>query len=84
MLRLSTRPAATPSITAWLMPSILPETFSYTTHEMLATGLPVFTLNLGAQAEAARARPNGHVLRDGQPKTIVDAVTAVAAGREVA
>lgn len=71
-------------ITAWLMPSIWPETFSYTTHEMLATGLPVFTLDLGAQAEAARARPNGHVLRDGQPKTIVDAVTAVAAGREVA
>mgnify|MGYP001813235255 CR=1 FL=1 len=46
----------------WLMPSICPETFSFTMHEMLATGLPVLSFDLGAQAEAARAAPNGHVL----------------------
>ena len=41
-------------ITCWLIPSIWPETFSYTTHEALATGLPVWCFDLGAQAEAVR------------------------------
>lgn len=49
-------------IGVWLMPSIWPETFSFATHEMLATGLPVAGFNLGAQAEALRAADNGHVL----------------------
>ncbi|HUF56304.1 MAG TPA: glycosyltransferase [Thermohalobaculum sp.] len=49
-------------IDAWLIPSVWPETFSYTLHEALATGLPVFCFDLGAQAEAARAARNGFVL----------------------
>lgn len=49
-------------ITAWLMPSIWPETFSFTTREMLATGLPVMAFDLGAQAEAVRAAANGHIV----------------------
>ncbi|MEM7719928.1 MAG: glycosyltransferase [Pseudomonadota bacterium] len=47
----------------WLMPSVCPETFSFATHEMLATGLPVVCFDLGAQAEAVRCAANGHVLR---------------------
>jgi len=39
-------------ISCWLIPSICPETFSYTTQECLATGLPVWCFDLGAQAEA--------------------------------
>lgn len=39
-------------ISCWLIPSIWPETFSYTTHEALATGLPVFAFDLGAQGDA--------------------------------
>ena len=46
----------------WFIPSIWPETFSFATREALATGLPVVCFDLGAQAEAARAAPNGHVL----------------------
>ncbi|MBP0484491.1 glycosyltransferase [Sagittula salina] len=42
-------------ITCWLIPSLWPETFSFTTHEALATGLPVMTFDLGGQAEALRA-----------------------------
>jgi glycosyltransferase involved in cell wall biosynthesis len=42
-------------ISRWLMPSIGPETFSYTTHEALATGLPVFGFDLGAQGDAIHA-----------------------------
>ncbi|SLN69100.1 glycosyltransferase family 2 protein [Roseisalinus antarcticus] len=47
-------------ITCWLIPSIWPETFSYTTHECLATGLPVLAFNIGAQGEAVARAPNGH------------------------
>lgn len=46
----------------WLIPSICPETFSFATHEALATGLPVLGFDLGAQGEALAAAPNGHVL----------------------
>lgn len=42
-------------ISAWLIPSIWPETFSFTTHEAIATGLPVFCFDLGGQADALRA-----------------------------
>lgn len=42
-------------ISLWFIPSIWPETFSYATHEVLATGLPVVCFDLGAQAEAVRA-----------------------------
>jgi GT2 family glycosyltransferase len=42
-------------ITCWLIPSIWPETFSYTTHECIATGLPVWSFDLGAQGDAVRA-----------------------------
>ena len=47
---------------AWFQPSICPETFSFATHETLATGLPVACFDLGAQAEAVAAAPNGYVL----------------------
>ena len=36
-------------ITDWLIPSIWPETFSYTTHEALATDLPVHAFDIGGQ-----------------------------------
>jgi len=49
-------------ITHWFIPSIWPETFSYTTHEALATGLPVFSFNLGAQGDAVREARNGIAL----------------------
>ena len=47
-------------ISGWLIPSVWPETFSFTTHEALATGMPVFAFDLGAQGEAvARATGQG-------------------------
>ena len=39
-------------VSCWLIPSIWPETFSFTTHEALSTGLPVFAFDLGAQGRA--------------------------------
>jgi hypothetical protein len=46
-------------VTAWLVPSVWPETFSFATHEMLATGLPVYGFDIGGQGEALRRAPNG-------------------------
>lgn len=51
--------AARYGVTHWLIPSVWPETFSYTTHEALATGLPTLAFDLGAQGTAVRAAPNG-------------------------
>ncbi|MFZ1726207.1 MAG: glycosyltransferase [Albidovulum sp.] len=62
------------NIGAWLIPSIWPETFSYTTHEALATGLPVVGFALGAQAEALRDHPNGHLVESGEHETTVQAL----------
>jgi len=53
-------------ISQWLIPSIWPETFSYATHEAVATGLPVWCFDLGAQAEAVAAE----AVRSGQGGTI--------------
>lgn len=74
-------------ITCWLIPSICPETFSFTTHEALATGLPVICFDLGAQAEAVRrAMAEGAAgavvsLRNGRadPAVLVAAATRLSA-----
>lgn len=42
-------------IGGWWIPSIWPETFSFTTHEALVTGLPVWAFDLGAQGAAVAA-----------------------------
>ena len=46
-------------ITHWIIPSIWPETFSYTTHEALRTGRPVLAFDIGAQGVAVGRAPNG-------------------------
>ncbi|WP_370284127.1 glycosyltransferase [Pseudooceanicola sp.] len=46
-------------VTHWLIPSVWPETFSYTTHEAVATGLPVLAFDIGAQGETVARVPNG-------------------------
>lgn len=45
-----------------VFPSICPETFSYTVHELMEFGLPVISFNVGAQAEALKAYRRGIVL----------------------
>lgn len=60
-------------ITNWLIPSIWPETFSYTTHECLATGLPVWCFDLGAQGEAVRRAVEQGALGGVLPLELIDA-----------
>ena len=50
------------SIDFWFLPSIWPETFSYTTHECIATELPVFAFDIGAQGDTVRSYSKGIVL----------------------
>ena len=49
-------------ITDWLIPSVWPETFSYTTHEALATGLPTYAFGIGGQGDAVAQAENGHII----------------------
>lgn len=69
-------------ITHWLIPSIWPETFSFTTHEALATGLPVLGFDLGGQGEALRSAENGHPIHldpKGNPaQSVLDTLHALA------
>ncbi|MBX3654355.1 MAG: hypothetical protein KF686_09225 [Ramlibacter sp.] len=45
-----------------LMPSVVAETFSYVTHELIQLGVPVLCFSLGAQAEAVCQYPLGKVV----------------------
>lgn len=56
------------NVSGWFMASIWPETFSYTTHEMLATGLPVISFGLGAQGDAIAEHDNGMIVDIDIPK----------------
>ncbi len=46
------------------IPSVVPETFSYTTHEAIKLGYPVLVFNLGAQAEAVKTIGRGWVVEE--------------------
>lgn len=49
-------------IDIFLMPSICPETFSYTTAEIMEMGMPIAVFNLGAPAERVVDYPLGHII----------------------
>ncbi len=66
-------------VTCWLIPSIWPETFSYTTHEALATGLPVFAFHLGAQGTAVARAENGHLIHFDPSADLAEIVQATIA-----
>lgn len=63
-------------ITCWFIPSVWPETFSFTTHEALATGLPVMVFDLGAQGDAVRAAGDGNAVL---PLTAAEDTSAILA-----
>ena len=49
-------------ISTWIVPAIWPETYSFSTREALATGLPVIAFDIGGQGEAVRQAANGHAV----------------------
>ena len=72
--------AARHGICGWFIPSIWPETFSFTTHEALATGLPTVTFDLGAQAEAVTKAAAGGAAAGTLPLSLTEAPRALAEG----
>ncbi|WP_158515985.1 glycosyltransferase [Pararhodobacter sp. CCB-MM2] len=73
-------------ITHWLIPSVWPETFSYTVHECLATGLPTLAFDLGAQGDAVRKAKNGTLLRwsadQSDPETLARSILEALGAKE--
>lgn len=63
------------AITHWLIPSIWPETFCYTAHEALATGLPVMAFDIGAQGDAVRVASNGIAIPFGDGRGLARRIT---------
>lgn len=57
-----------------LVPSIWPETFSYTTSEALALGYPVICFDLGAQAERVAKNRCGIVVGEVSAAALLDAL----------
>jgi GT2 family glycosyltransferase/glycosyltransferase involved in cell wall biosynthesis len=58
-----------------LIPSIWPETFSYTTEEAIKMDLPVAVFDLGAPAERVRNYAKGLILDRAEPEFLVDMIT---------
>lgn len=54
-----------------LIPSIWPETFSYTTEEAMQMGIPVAVFDLGAPAERVKKYAKGLILVDKKPEYFV-------------
>lgn len=51
-------------IDIFLIPSVWPETFSYTTGEVMAMGYPVMVFDMGAPAERVRKYEKGYVVKE--------------------
>jgi GT2 family glycosyltransferase/glycosyltransferase involved in cell wall biosynthesis len=62
-------------VSAVLIPSICPETFSFTTSEALLLGYPVICFNLGASADRIRKHQCGIVVDDNSVEALLEAVS---------
>lgn len=59
------------NITKFLVPSICPETFSYTTDEIMQMGYPLIVFNLGAPAERVKNYEFGKVVEINKIKEMI-------------
>lgn len=58
------------------IPSLWPETFSYTTEEAIQMGLPVAVFNLGAPPERVKYYEKGLILNSVQPEIIISEISS--------
>ncbi|WP_197033092.1 glycosyltransferase [Thiomonas sp. FB-Cd] len=56
------------------VPSMVPETFSYVTHEIIRMDFPLVCFDLGAQAEAVRGYSSGRVIPILEGNALLDAL----------
>ena len=61
-------------IDIFLIPSICPETFSYTTQEIINMQLPVMVFNLGAPAERVKEYKKGYVLDEVSADAVLEVI----------
>jgi len=61
-------------IDMFLIPSICPETFSYTTQEIIMMEMPLMVFNIGAPAERVKDYKNGYILNEISAKSILNTV----------
>jgi glycosyltransferase involved in cell wall biosynthesis len=62
------------SIDIFLMPSIWPETFSYTTHEIIEMGYPLAAFKIGAQGDVVAKYEKGLILNDINARFALDEI----------
>ena len=67
----------------FLLPSIWPETFSYTAEEIMQMGLPIICLDVGAPAERIRSYEKGLVLSGKEPQTILKEICDFARSQDI-
>lgn len=65
-------------IDLFLISSIWPETFSYTTEEVIRMGMPLAAFDIGAPAERVRAYEKGTLLKETEPGAILKEIAAFA------
>jgi len=61
-------------IDVFLIPSICPETFSYTTQEVIEMGMPIACFNLGAQAERIKEYSKGVIIPEITAKCALETI----------
>ena len=59
-------------IDIFLIPSIWPETFSYTTEEIMTMGLPIMSFDIGAPAERIKKYKKGLIIPEISAKAVID------------
>jgi glycosyltransferase involved in cell wall biosynthesis len=59
-------------VNVFLVPSIVPETFSYVTEELIQMEVPLAVFDLGAPAERVSRYPYGRVIRQINAETALD------------
>jgi len=65
------------NIDIFFIPSIWPETFSYTTQEIMMLGLPLMVFNLGAPAERVIQYDKGYVIDDVSVEAVLNTVNTI-------
>jgi GT2 family glycosyltransferase len=58
----------------FLMPSVWPETFSYTTEEIMRMGYPIAVFDIGAPAERVRTYPKGTVVGNTDARAALETI----------
>jgi GT2 family glycosyltransferase len=68
-------------IDIFLIPSIWPETFSYTSQEIMMMELPIMVFDLGAPAERVAHYEKGYIIEDVSAESVIDTLQLFQANR---